>query len=44
MLPTLMLAGFLLSYGTVKQLSRASLVLKLIMLAGLCYSLIFYYT
>lgn len=44
LLPTLMLAGFLLSNGSVRQMSRASLALKLIMLAGLCYSLVYYYT
>src|SRR5690606_14298437 len=42
-LPILLLSGYLLSHGSVKQVTRASLAMKLIMLSGLCYSLFFYY-
>ena len=41
--PILLLAGYLLSHGSVKQFRRASIAMKLIMLSGLSYSLIFYY-
>jgi 4-hydroxybenzoate polyprenyltransferase len=43
-LPLLLLAGYLLSHGTTRQFHRASAALKLIMLAGLLYAVIFYYT
>jgi 4-hydroxybenzoate polyprenyltransferase len=43
-LPLVILAMYTLKANQSKQFKRASLFLKLIMLAGLCYSFIFYYT
>ena len=43
-LPLIVLALYTLKANKSKQFKRASLILKLIMLAGLCYSFIFYYT
>ena len=43
-IPLVLLAIYVLSVNQSKQFKMASLTLKLIMLMGLCYSFIFYYT
>lgn len=44
LLPLAILSLYTLSAGESKQFKNASLLLKFIMLAGLCYGFIFYYT
>jgi 4-hydroxybenzoate polyprenyltransferase len=43
-LPLLFLAVYVLKAKKTREFSRASLVLKIVMLMGLCYSFVFYYS